>query len=284
MELILVPTDFSTLAGYAEEAAIQMATWSRSNILFYHCTPDLPEGWENLPPREKDKYPDQLKIWDDLLAIINRLKEKCDAVNVTSQTIIGTGRFLDAVEELVQKEKIDLVVMGSHGSSGKQEYFIGSNTQKVIRKVHTNLLIVKDPLQTIRFKKIIFATNLGVTDQEAFADFLSMIQIFRPEEIHLLTVDTPGFITRPAILVEERQKDFQRMAADYHCTTHFIRNFTVEAGIRKFSESSGANLIAISNYERHPIKRIFTGSNVEMLANHSNIPVLSLDKARITSM
>lgn len=284
MELILVPTDFSTLAGYAEEAAIQMATWSRCNILFYHCSPDLPAGWEHIPPREKDKHPDQLKVRDELLAIMSRLKEQCDAVNVTCQTIIGTGRFLDSVEDLVQKEKIDLIVMGSHGASGKQEYFIGSNTQKVIRKVHTNLLIVKDPLQTIRFRKIIFATNLGVTDQEAFADFLSMIQIFRPEEIHLLTIDTPGFITRPAILVEERQKDFQRIASDYHCTTHFIRNFTVEAGIRKFSETIGANLIAISNYERHPIKRIFTGSNVEMLANHSSIPVLSLDKARITTM
>ncbi|MBK7409888.1 MAG: universal stress protein [Saprospirales bacterium] len=38
-----------------------------------------------------------------------------------------------------------------------------------------------------------------------------------------------------------------------------------------------ADLIGISNHERHPLKRILVGSNVEALINHSKLPVLVID-------
>ncbi|MFT7452175.1 MAG: nucleotide-binding universal stress UspA family protein, partial [Patescibacteria group bacterium] len=50
-----------------------------------------------------------------------------------------------------------------------------------------------------------------------------------------------------------------------------------DAGIRHLSDELGADLIAISNEKRHPIKRIFSGSNVEALVNHAEIPILSID-------
>ena len=143
--------------------------------------------------------------------------------------------------------------------------------------MHSNILIVKDPLEKIDFKKVIFATDLSQVGREAFNIFLSYLKVFKTTEVHILTIDTPGFITQPRALIEELQKDFKKMAAAFQYKTHFIRSFTVEQGIRNFSEDLGVSLIVISNLQRHPIKRIFSGSNVEMLANHTNIPVLSID-------
>jgi nucleotide-binding universal stress UspA family protein len=136
---------------------------------------------------------------------------------------------------------------------------------------------VKEPIESINFKKVLFATDLGLTDREAFGAFLSFLKEFKTNEVHILTIDTPGFITQPRALVKELQKDFKAMAKAFNCTVHFTRSFTVEEGIRNYSEELGVSLIGISNLKRHPIKRIFSGSNVEMLANHSIIPVLSID-------
>ena len=279
MQNILVPTDFSPTAKIAVDTAVKMAALTHAEITFYHCATELPPDWKSWPLPEKDKFPQNQKKIQQLTNKITSLKKQCRALAIPCRSIIRTGPFLENIEEVVTQEKIDLIIMGSHGASGKQEFFIGSNTQKVIRRVHTNLLIVKEPIHEIHFKKILFATGLGVSDQEAFADFLSLIKIFKPEEIHLVTIDTPGFFTQPTILVKERQMDFKKMASNVQIQTHFIRNFTVESGIRSFSEKIGVDLIAISNYERHPIKRIFSGSTVEMLANHSNLPVLSLERS-----
>ncbi|MCB0687209.1 MAG: universal stress protein [Saprospiraceae bacterium] len=274
---ILVPTDFSIQAEIAVDAARKIAHQLRNEIIFYHCSEELPSEWESWPLERQEQDSVHFPKYQFLVQKMQELTDRCSADMLTCTFIIESGNFLQKIEKLVGSEAYDLIIMGSHGASGKQEYFIGSNTQKVIRKVHNNLMIIKEPLSDSTFEKVLFATNLGLADQEAFSHFLKFIKPFQVKEIHLLTVDTPGFFTQPRVLVEERQQDFKKMATAYHCETHFAGNFTVEHGIRKFAGDLGVDLIAVSNRERHPLKRIFAGSNVEMLANHSDLPVLSLD-------
>ena len=267
---ILVPTDFSAQAQVAIDVALKLAKRINGEIHFFHCA-------ENLPPDWSDKETALRKVYEQLQGKIKTVELLAEKEGVLHQSKIDTGNFLTAMIDYEQAHDFDMIVMGSHGASGKQEYFIGSNTQKVIRKLHTNMLIVKEPIEKIDFEKVIFATDLGQADREAFAIFLSYLKVFKTTEVHILTIDTPGFITQPRVLVEELQKDFKKMADDYDCKTHFIRSFTIEEGIRNYSEDLGVSLIGISNLQRHPIKRIFSGSNVEMLANHTSIPVLSID-------
>lgn len=283
MKKILVPTDFSVQAEIAIDASIKIASITKSEILFYHASPELPKGWEHWPLREQDKFPESRKLEEILKLKMKDFVDRCLDQKLDSRYLINTGKLVDNIETLVKEEGIDLIIMGSHGASGKQEFFIGSNTQKVIRKVHADLLILKEPIEEVNFKKVLFSTNLSISDQEAFAHFLNWIKVFNLNEIHLLTIDTPGFFTQPRILVQERQQDFKKMAANYNFVSHFMGDLTVDTGIRKFAADLGVDLIVISNYERHPLKRIFSGSNVEMLANHSDLPVLSLDRLRLRS-
>ncbi|NND35176.1 MAG: universal stress protein [Saprospiraceae bacterium] len=275
--MILVPTDFSPQAQIALDFACEIALQSEAELLLYHCVENLPQGWTEWPDREKDKDPAQRKIMQEVGEKMQKISVKASNRGIRNQTLISTGDFFKSLSEVMEKHPIDLTIMGTHGISGKQEYFIGSNTQKVIRRVHGNILVVKEHVDKISFKKVLFASDLGQEEKQAFHAFLLFLRFFDTEEIHILTIDTPGFFSQPRVLVAELQKEFSQMAAGYDCTTHFIRNFTIEGGIRKFSEDLGVDLIGISNYQKHPIKRIFSGSNVEMLANHAATPVLSLD-------
>lgn len=279
---ILVPTDFSDQAQIAIDVALKIAQRVKGEIHFFHCAENLPAGWSGWPLRERDEEPNFKKIHDKLKEKIKKMESLASQQGVLYKSKIDSGNFLTAITAYEPTYDFDMIVMGSHGASGKQEYFIGSNTQKVIRKLHTNILIVKEPIEKIDFEKVIFATDLSPADREAFNIFLSYLKVFNTTEVHIVTIDTPGFITQPRALVDELQKDFKKMAAALDCKTHFIRSFTVEEGIRNYSEDLGVSLIGISNLQRHPIKRIFSGSNVEMLANHTNIPVLSLDGKLLT--
>ena len=275
---ILVPTDFSVFAQTASSVALELATLRNGSVHWLHCA-DLPEGWENWPLREQDLDPEAQQKYRKSLG---KLKQLADASpqNIPCTYEVRSGKIYEAVDACYRSQDFDLIIMGTHGISGKQEYFVGSNTQKVIRKVHANILILKDTHHHIEFDQILFATGLSVDDRTMFRDFLTFIRPFNPSKIHILSIDTPGFFTQPTIVMQEGLKDFVAIGKKfgYDCQSHYLRDFTVEAGIRHFSDQVGVDLVAISNHERHPIRRTFRGSTVELLANHANVPVLSLDR------
>ena len=103
-----------------------------------------------------------------------------------------------------------------------------------------------------------------------------MVEADKPE-IHLVNVNTPGWFSQPYALSKSAMDDFKELCYPLKCYTHFYKDLNVDAGIRHLSEDIKADLVTISNFERHPIKRIFSGSSVEALVNHSEIPVLSID-------
>ncbi len=53
----------------------------------------------------------------------------------------------------------DLIVMGSHGASGFQEMFIGSNTEKVVRNSDVPVLVVKREEPEFKADKFVFASD-----------------------------------------------------------------------------------------------------------------------------
>ena len=110
----------------------------------------------------------------------------------------------------------------------------------------------------------------------AFRRFIDLIRHAQPE-IHLVFVNTDPLFGLPQVFMEQVMDEFIAIADGFTCEKHIFKNFTVDAGIRAMSENIGADLIAISNHHRHSIKRIFSGSTVEAIVNHADLPVLSVD-------
>jgi len=275
MNNILIPTDFSKYANYAFEAGCQLAKSTKAHLHLYHCM-NLPDDWEDQSPEEKMSDHRENNIAIEVRHQLIELQTRAKDYGVECSIHATGGNFLKDINEVLEKVKVDLIVMGSHGASGKEEWFIGSNTQKAVRKLRYNVLIVKNPVADLKFKKVTFVSGLTVNDQEAFKIFLDFVKPFQPEEVHVLSIDTSSWFTQPTIVMSESLKDFKAIAKDYNCKTHFYKDFSVQAGIRHFVHENKIDLVGISYRVRNSLKRIFLGSNVEMLVNHSEVPVLSV--------
>ncbi len=273
---LLLPTDFSIFADFALETALQIAQREPSEIHLYHSA-NIPDNWEDLPAATRYKDAANKAIALKVRNQLNKLEKYVQDQGVDCYTHYTGGKFLANIEEIIDEVAFDLIVMGSHGASGKEEWFIGSNTQKVIRKLHQNILVVKNKPQQLNFKEVLFVSGLDKADQDAFQHFLQFLSLFEVEQVHIMSVDTGSFFTQPSILMKEVLKDFAAIAKDYSVKTHFYRDISIDAGVRHFCQDFPIELIGISNHQRHPLKRIFQGSNVEMIANHSELPVLSID-------
>lgn len=265
MKNILAPTDFSACAGYAETAAIELAARFGAKVYFVHIL--SPGPYETEMPEWAEK-----KSGHEALLREIALRYKGSAV----ETACLEGPFLDLLDIFVKQKGIDLVVMGSHGASGKSEYFIGSNTQHVVRRIHAPVLVIKDPIHPLAFKNVVFASRFNESEREPFLRFKHLVKHFAPH-VHLVAIHTSSFFEPPYIVTKSAMEEFQSLCEPLTSELHIFRELNIEEGIRIFSESVRADLIGISNYERHPFKRMLVGSNVEALVNHSSLPVLTID-------
>lgn len=275
---ILVPTDFSECADFALDAAVMIAKKLGGTITLFHSS-SLPEDFKGINDDSEivELLKEKLKINTELLFQQRVVKHKASQVNIDYH--FHYGSYLDTVLDFDKKNNFDLFVVGSYGASGKQEWFIGSNTQKLVRKSEKNVLVVKNPIAEINFDTVLFPSNLTKEDEKAFTDFLEFVKLFGTKKVHILAVNTSGWFRQPGPMMLELLDDFKKLAVGFDCQTHFFTDYSVEAGIRHFSNEHDVKLIGISNYVSKPLKRIFQGSNVEMLVNHSDLPVLAINKA-----
>lgn len=276
MKNILLPTDFSACAKNATYAALELAAAYRAKLhLFTNI--DLPKNWTGLSDQEQAKDAESMQKIHNAEVLMEEWKQiaaEKDAPIITSWT---SGKLVNSIQVYMEDHPIDFVVMGSHGASGRKEFFLGSNTQKVVRSIHKPVLIIKEELTSYRINKVVFASNFHTSERVPFQYLINFVKPFNPE-IHLVQVDnTSWFGGEPYSLVKEAMDNFKKMCGTLTCKTHYFKDWTIDAGIRNLSENIGADLVAISNHNRHPLKRLFSSSNVEALVNHSNIPVLSID-------
>ncbi len=273
---ILVPTDFSKYGDSAVNAAIQMAKRTGARLHVFHCI-SIPDIVVDQPTEEK-------LIEEFKTSIANRVKVKMEnylALAVEQGVVCSIeqsfGEFLGELEERVNQHSVDLVVMGSQGASGKKEWFIGSNTQKALRKLLVPVLVIKNQVDTLSFSKAVFVSGLNMNERATFKMFLSFLKFFDIKELHIMSVNTNVFFTQPAIVMQEALKQFEELAEGFNTKTHFYSDISIDAVVRRFIQEKKIDILGISNHMKHPIKRILQGSNVEIIVNHSDVPVLAIN-------
>lgn len=273
MNNILIPTDFSLCAQNAENAAMQLAKKFGAKVYLFHHA-DIPNNWEELSVKEREGHPNALKIVYEVTASFDRIRQLFP--DITIETHVTGGKWIDRMSQFVKQKNIDLLVIGSHGASGKNEFFIGSNTQKVVRSVHCPILIIKEALEKVDFNKVIYASSFNKAEKIPFLKFKDFIKHFSPE-IHLLTIHNSAFLDGPIILQKEVLKDYVALSSPLIAHAQILKNLTIDAGIRVFANKIGADLVVVSNHYKRPLKRMLVGSNVEALVNHAAMPVLTID-------
>ena len=274
MNSLLIPTDFSECAKYAENVGIELAKKYGAKLYLFHHV-DIPSHWESMTTSEREKHSVGLKRMYAAEKSLNEIRARIPS-GIEVETHLTGGNWIERVAQYAEKKNIDMIVIGSHGASGKNEFFIGSNTQKVVRMVHCPTMIIKEPIEKLDFKKVIYASTFDTKEKEAFLKFRNFIKHFMPE-FHLLTIHTSGFFDGPISLQREALKDFAELCKPFTTHTHIIDHFTIDGGIRAFAREINADLITVSNHYKRPLKRMLVGSNVETLVNHSEIPVLTID-------
>jgi len=186
---------------------------------------------------------------------------------------VSSENVMHGIINSSEKNKVDIIVMGSHGSTGFEELFIGSNAEKIVRTSKKPVLVVKKDSEIFNVEDFVYATNFDDEDKPSLLaahEFSKLINA----RLHLVWINTAnGFRT-----TQETENKMNHMIADLRIDNYDLNiynDITVEKGIINFAESIGAGMIGISTHGRRGISHFINGSLGEDVVNHAKKPVLT---------
>lgn len=270
MKRILVPTDFSAQAENALKVAAQIAQNNNSEIHLLHML--------EIPSQMNDAITGSAPIPEVMLFIqkaketLRFLREKSYLKDLTVIESIKVEKVSQAIISYSKEHDIDLILMGSNGTSGFEEIIIGSNTEKVVRLSTAPVLIIKEEIAEFNPKNIVFASDFTEEIKKPFGKVLDLAYAFNAH-LHLVTICSPNSFKTTAL----SQKIVQEFISDFdikNYSTHIYNDTNIEKGIINFSNHINADLISLCTHGRTGLSHFFTGSISEDLANHASKPLI----------
>lgn len=138
---ILLPTDGSKFAEKAEKHALFLAEASGAEIIALSVVET--SFSIGLPSDDTIFHINQMlkKETEKNLEKVEKMKEDAHSdVKITLK--VAEGSPADVILDTIEKEDIDLVVMGSSGKSGFDRFIMGSVAEKVVKAAECSVLVV----------------------------------------------------------------------------------------------------------------------------------------------
>ncbi|RBQ24216.1 Universal stress protein [Candidatus Methanobinarius endosymbioticus] len=138
---ILLPTDGSKFAEKAEKHVLFLAEASGAEIIALSVVET--SFSIGLPSDDTIFHINQLlkKETEKNLDKVEQMKEESNSdVKITLE--VAEGSPAEVILETIDKEDIDLVVMGNSGKSGFDRFIMGSVAEKVVKAAECSVLVV----------------------------------------------------------------------------------------------------------------------------------------------
>jgi len=273
MKSILVPVDFSEQAKYAARAASDIAKISNAKIYLLHML-ELPTGV--IDPSSfgsSSNTPTALLFLKRAHEKFEDFKKQPFLKGLDVEDSVQFHKAYDGIIDESAKRKVDLIVMGSKGTSGLEEMLVGSNTEKVVRNSKIPVLVIKNKIEHFKIENIVFASNFEPKNKVSFQKILDFTSLFNAR-IHLLKINTiNNFETTKESSDAIRNFINNYELGDY--TLNIYNDVSIEAGIINFSSVIDADVILLNTSGRKGLTYFFTGSIGKDLSNHAELPVLT---------
>jgi nucleotide-binding universal stress UspA family protein len=286
---ILVPTDFSENAEQAVNYAIALAKRCSAKLHLLH-TPVVPTYL--LMDLSYSPGPEAVtRILNDSQEALERQAQAITEAGVEHFTAIREGTVHEVIRDYAKEHDVDLVVVGTHGRSGVSKLMYGSITERVLKTVHTPIIVVP-PGGGRAPSSIVIAYDFSAPAKHA-SEVARAIHGVYHGPLHLVHsyLDVWGEYTdRGAVVGEaaEKRREALHLGLEGMLKDDAKELFSIDAqaiqthlvtgdpaaGILKVADEVGATLICAGTTGKSGIERLLIGSVARRLLHDSEIPLL----------
>ena len=270
MKKIIVPIDFSEHSEYALKTAAILAQKHNAEILALHMLELSNAVLTSATDSQQSETVFYLKLAEKRFS---SFLDKSYLKNIKVTPIVKHFKVFSEVNEVAAENGADLIVMGSHGTDGLKEIFVGSNAEKVVRNADIPVLVIKQEIKNFKVDRFAFACDFQEESLGAFQKAKQFAELLSAE-LELVYINTPGddFLSH-----KDAYDRINRFLTDANVgrQVEVYNDYSVEKGILNYSETINADIIGIPTHGRKGLSHFFMGSIGEDVSNHSQIPVVT---------
>ncbi|MFI5220890.1 MAG: universal stress protein [Bacteroidia bacterium] len=186
------------------------------------------------------------------------------------------GRPYKGIVEAAKETDANAVIMGTHGISGFEEFWMGSNAYKVVHMAHCPVLTMRENIHHNDFRNIVLPIDTSFETRQKVPLAIDLAKKF-DSTIHVIGVSVDHnheaehkillyFHQIKKVIEEEGIKfSFERKLGGN------ITNVTID-----YAKKVNADLIIIMTEQENLLSSIFLGKFAQQMVNHSTIPVFSV--------
>ena len=284
MKKILYPTDFSPTAENAFIFALQIADHLGASIITLHAfnRPDVSNF--NLPDTLREIYDtidlDAFENMEDEIPVLRDIAISNGYYHVPMVHVLEEGAPVSAILRTANKNKADLIVMGTTGAGMMEKFFFGTVSGKVLEEAHCPVVVVPD---TAEFDGIIdhvaVATNFTPED----ATLIEALRKFRDImgcHLHIIHVDTE----QNGKSADQLKQFCEPWQHDKNVTKHCIAHKDINEGLDDFVKDQNIDLLALLSHKRTWFEEIFQKNRAKELSFQHSIPLLVYQMENLTSV
>jgi len=195
----------------------------------------------------------------------------------TFKTIATLGPLVDAIGNIVKREKIDLIVMGTKGATGAKEVFLGSSTVQIINSIKSC------PVLAVPYSFSFISKPSEITFATDFTHFYSKEELQPLIDLAISFKATIRIvhITKGQGSLSEEQKFNLGMLHKYFKQIEYYQHTltkgdSIASTLQRFSEELNTYLLVMLHYKHSFIEKLTKEPTIKNIAFHTETPFLIL--------
>lgn len=279
MKKILVPIDFSPNSKNALRIAAEIAVKNGATIELLHANVAAIYSVPLSEYASATVYAEDQGYDESAGRLLERVKhelfENPAFAKLKVDTRVEEGYLHSCIRNVAEEDHVDMVVMGTKGAAGVNEFLVGSNTEKVIRTAPCPVLAVPGHIEDFKLKTVLMPSTLK-EDQKGIFRYLAIWQKIFGFNVKVLYLNNPSGFPTDGSAEAAKNRLAEAAGLEKPEVIMSMGSFFEDSTILSVADQYDVDMIAMATHQRHGLSHVFFGSITEDTVNHSNIPVLAV--------
>lgn len=274
MKKIILPTDFSENAFNAISYALNL--YKKEECAFFLLNIFTPSTYhdeleEFNPGQTGYKDANQESSLAQMVELQKRISKKFKNPKHLFVPHCAFNTLVDEIKKIIEKENIDLVIMGTQGATGAGDILFGTNTIHVIKKAACPILGVPSDFTYKTPKRILFPTDYGMVCQKEKLWVLLEIAKQHRSQIDLLYVSGGQELNSGQL---SRKAGIEDILKGIPCQFHIDPDKIIPEAIIDFSFENNIDLLVMLRLKHPLLERLFSKSLIRELGFNLMFPLM----------
>jgi len=274
MKHIIVPIDFSKESLNGLRLALIFANQFKSNIQMVYVQKVVSEmGRVGLEEEHKTATENFKKLVDEYSSKLHK--------GLELSFIIKRGKVYREVVNQAEAFEDTIIICSTHGASGFEEFFIGSNALKIVSATECPVITIRHGSVPHEIKKIVMPIDITADTRQKVPITAEIAKLF-DAEVHVVTVSTvqsEDIVAKLNAYTKQICDYLKEYGVSYKTASlngDNITDVTIE-----YALDINADLITIMTEQSKALSNFILGSYAQQMLNKSPIPVLSVTPQEI---